>query len=388
MADPIDNGDFSNAGAAQGEAADWTWGHVQAQGGWALFNEALPAYAASMESFEAGWDDNEDWIDELENLIAAVFNEGGGQYESTQESFELWDGLPWRDDFTTTAAEWTSWYNELHGVTTYPLSEESFDEAWLNEPLSTEAGPKWIAGSTMGGRLFSDALTFPLIVTSNRNKMWLFRVDDLDIMEMTVAAGEYSTAAALAAALDTALDTAFGAATKSLQFGSSGDDMIWLGWDGSGTHAENVLLCHPGDDRKSRDIRETIGLKSLSPTGGAGTVSLPLAILNTLPPASLSTETWWVDQWSQIRYTIETEPRSLYDFALEYARTPVVFDDPADPSYFEMFTLTGWFGAGKVWKDRYDPGDLTAAVFNDYGTGTPTTLESFEELWDEEPFPF
>jgi len=416
MTDPIKNRFFEtpDASGTPGEAEDWTWTSSQALGAWAEFNTALVEYLRDREDFAAGWDDCEDWIADLSDIIITVtlFNEGGGVYESTYESFELWgDGVdvwpPWYDGepamiaphevvsppAPASAVGWDSWYATLFGGVLAPLPVEGFEESWDNDPFSTSGAYQWWPGIARNGTFYGKPLDFPVTIEPNKTKLHLVRGAPLTIYTVELTTGQYADSTALVAELNTQLGVAMGVTPHSLGFTSytdaeTGKDGVRFGWDQLTTGSDGfVLAAAPGDDYWN-DARQTLGFASFDPRASYNQVTLPVSILAAPPVGADPDDVWWMDSWSFVVF------RPYYDYyawggwgVIEYNLDPALFGGPFLPSWTlaEMFYIARW--AGGDWVSDIT-GFVVPAMFNDYAPYTPTTTESFEEAWDEEPFPF
>ena len=346
-------------------------------------------------------DTNEVWAADLAAVavISAVFNEGVTAHEDTAEQFQLWTfpggytGPPWLDTWGFIApwedtigpgpTGWTGWYDAIFGGHTEPIRSEAFAEAWGNDPFSTAPGESWHPLSAPNGVLRGSALTFPVTIAPDRARMVVFR-DTPYGYDLTVTAGTYATAPALAAELETRWQAAAGAASGfEFRSWSDGDDAgVEFGWDGS-TATSGMFMLGVLESAKYNDAREALGFDRFGPRGRRTDLSYPVTLLPSAPAGATADDRLLLDSWTMLEVAILTEPRYATDTPVEYGLQHAIFDAIVpDPSWLEEFTLDGWVAIGATWKVHYDPGDLVAAVF----TGA-TTMEQFlasewpDELW-------
>jgi hypothetical protein len=406
---PFQNPSFevANADGRPGEAEGWTWTSHQQAGGWAEFNASDPdlqAWQRAREDFAAGWDHVEDWIDAwtLGLITAALFNEGVPLFETTTELFALWGwpdagpatyvGPPWRDawnmiappDELPGATGWTGWYDDLFGGHAYPLESEQFRESWDTDPLSTAAGPWWYPGTGVGGRLRGRPLAWPVTIPPERASLW-FLNDSGEVYRAALVPGAYADAPALAAMVNAAIAATVpaGAGLAVLPWSGPAGSGLEFGWDGSSHTIGMWMLCRRALDPWG-EARPYLGLSGLGPWGTSSEVVFPAVFATVLPIGVAVTERLLADSWALIDWAWWSDP-VLGDMVLEYEQAGALFDTSWSPGTFlERFDLRGWVSPAAVWRDHWDPGDLTAALFN----AGADNLELFDPaFWPDELFP-
>lgn len=400
-----------------GEAYDWDWQNVQQVGGWADFNSYdmdLDPWYRALESFEAGWDDNQLWIDTFDSLalISALFNAMSGPYRTTVETFDLWSfpditplppasytGPPWRTDFQEWrtddadqpggAVGFSSWYDHLAAVLTFPLGVESFDEAWGNDPFSTGTGPLWQPGTASTARLYGRWIDPPMIA-AGQNRMLLYRGLTDEVAELTLTAAASYTAASLQVELDTALSAAL-PGPHALSFeveedSTTGKLRVSFGWDRATIASESFMFMALKREFYN-DARPSLGLDLVGTDGKMNGVDYAASLISALPLGFSSDDVFVADCWSFSSFSIANDPATGMWFPLVYDQAGAIFDTTIGVNtYLEQFLLAGWFGAGAVWKPAYFGPDLTPVTF-DFGTIDQDTIETFiaaqwpDEIW-------
>lgn len=400
------NPSFEDASASErpGEAAYWEWRSLQTDGAWAEYNATDPGldrWRGAGEGFEAGWNGNEGWVDDLvvTALAAALFNAASPTYYGTTESFEIWGyrddsvvpvvpypGPNWLDAPTYVApceevppTGFAGWYDALMGTHVAPLAIEGFEEAWGTDPLSA-AGQPWWPGTAPDGVLRGAPLSFPVVVPPDRNAVLLYRDLDASVHRLAIPAATYGSAVALAAAFDAALAGALGPGRLVVcaAYTSAQGDGLDLRWDGATLGAESVWLGIAESERWN-DVRPLLGLAALGPGGRQGAVRYPRHLLPAPPPGYAVDEVFLFDPWSLLDFYTAFDANCGGWFAIPYGMLGALFDSALGPGTFvEMYTLAGWVGPTAVWIADYAPGDLTPAMF-DAGT---TNRETFvDTLW-------
>jgi len=411
--DPFANPSFETASTdgRPGEAERWDWQNIQQVGQWADFNSYdidLDAWYRAMESFEAGWSGNQLWVDLIDDLtlVEALFNALSGPYKSTIETFDLWSfppsytGPPWRDDFQEWrtddpdqpggAVGFASWYDEIMASVVYPLGVENFDEAWGNDPLSTARGPLWQPDTAPNGRLIGRWFSFPITIAAGESKLLLYRGSTGEAVQLDLTSGTYADETTLLPMLDAALAAAIPAA-HALSWGyeqdtATGECRLTLGWDQSTVAGEWFLLMTL-EREFYNDAREVLGLDHVGSGGRMNGVDYSAALMAILPLGVTSDDVFVADMWSYTLFDIVQDPATAEWFPLVYLQLGAIFDTLiSGDTYLEQFLLTGWFGAGAVWKSSYTGPDLTAGIF-DFGTPEQDTIETFissrwpDEIW-------
>ena len=363
--EPFPNPSFETAQAdgRPGEAEGWIWESQQAVGGWAEFNatdEALDPYRRDREDFNAGWENNEDWLDDLEaaTTVAAVFNEAAPNYASIYEYFEIWPaGLPWLDSYTLTGAEFTGWHASID------LDAENFDEDWDHDPLTP--GSDWKAAQSVDGLLYGAALTFPLTIEPGKQGLVIFDDHSNEAAFLTVPAGEYATASAIQSALNSLIIAQLPAVDIVVNVWTEGGEQgLIFGWDNAPTSQLEVYLGRL-QRQPYNDAREALGLVSFGPQGQPTELQYPVSLLPSTPSTMEDDDVMLLDVWSMLEMTADSHSDLGGTFARDYDMAWAGFDTAitvATP--VENFKLDGWAGASAVWKASFDPGDLTAALFD------------------------
>ncbi|MGD2043583.1 MAG: hypothetical protein PVJ28_08035, partial [Acidimicrobiia bacterium] len=380
--EPFPNPSFElpRADGRPGEAEGWTWESYQAAGGWAEFNMSDPAldvYQTARENFDAGWSSNEDWIDDLAaaTTVAAVFNEAAPNYSSVYEYFEIWPaGLPWLDSYTLNGAEFSGWHSSIE------LDTENFDEEWGNEPFS--ASSDWKAGVAVDGLIYGTALTFPLTVEPGKQGLVIFDDVTNDAAFLAVPAGEYATASAIQSALNSLIISQLPSVDVVVNVWSeNGEQGLIFGWDNAPSSQLEVYLGRL-QRQPYNDVRETLGWTSFGPQGTPTELQYPVSILPSTPPTMEDDDVMLLDVWTMVELIADSHPDLGGTFARDYDMVWAGFDTAitvATP--VENFKLDGWAGASAVWTPSFDPGDLTAALFD---SGTVDVENFLKAEWPDE----
>jgi len=391
-----------------------TWDDVTAIT--ALFGDGTPA-AASSEGFE--WTD---WYDTLEE--AGALTAGNRSWYGQLHTHDITDVDTGTDDFTvagdvrsafpsgTTIQITGSTANDgqyvvlltfLDGPDTvirisgsipdatvdgqlgpivWSSAVESFDEGWDFDPISSD-----FEAPSVNGRLYSDELTFPLTIRTDKNRLFVYSSIDGAVHEFQLTGQEYADAAALSAELSTKWSTAL--PTSKFSWRYSGN-RIWFGWDGSSTMTSNEVayfLFGPGTDA-DRDVRSIIGLYGLSPSGEPGRVVMPAGYYDGDDAADWTLEgAYQADPWSYLEVRTETDLQDAFEEPVAADRELAVFDvAEADDDYRERFKPDTWGGAAWIGPathggtpDETLTSGFTAAIFDT--DGTPESVEDFEDGW-------
>jgi len=342
------------------------------------FVVSAPPDLVAQERFESAWSGNQNWVEDYLDAILgpAIFSEDTPR-ESPYESHEWYDPL---DELPgPTEAPFTGWAGA-----SYPMDQEDFEDDWQNEFYSE---PSWRPNSALNGRLTGSAVALPINIPANRNKLWIFHTGHSEadaMLAYSIPSGSYTTAASLETALQNAYDAAVSPdpcpVTWEVAEDESGNVTVSVGWPG-GNAVDELLYFAVETGEEAKDCRALLGLDAWAPLRPG--VQAPSSELG-LTPAGIM---YSVDVFSLLNYHVLNDAEVggfwVYDYGLE----PAVFDTAiSDDKVADPFLLTGWYGAGATWKTDYDPGDLTAAVFDT--DGTPEPYEDFEELWDEETLSF
>jgi hypothetical protein len=401
-----------------GDANEWNrYSFYSLVGEWANFNSVDPIttggatalddsgeyqdivrHEQPVEQFVAGWDSNHNWYDDLSDAspAAGVFNENSPAYYSVIESFEIWDGANWADTpnligpYDVTPPDgWNGWYNDDTPSTDLPIEVESFEEAWSNDPFHT--GYDWHSGSASLGYLQGDAITFPFVVSLHNSTLYLLHrigaATSGTLYKLTLTAATYNTAALLATHLNTLMPAALTNAGFEWSSWTSGTTSgLTFGYDGStdtsGTF-NSVVFATPERQAYWKDARVDIGFNSFNPHNTFSEVYYPgTSLLAPLPSGILATDTIICDSYAEIQFATDSPYSGVLLYM--YGQTNAEFDTTiAGDTNWELFLLTGWFGAGAAWKTAYIPADLSAATF----VG-PVTIEQFVNTdWPDELMP-
>jgi len=463
----FNNPSFETAASSgrPGEAEGWEWQSFQDVGWWADFcayRADLAPYRYGREGFEGGWLRAYSWafadetarlaagpftaddvgkaawqIDVNRNYIltnhspitwtesavgenqgavadlpgallaAALFNEGVGTYETTQEIFALWGfppgdaptytGLPWFDSYNlirpcedvlgpySGPTGFDGWYDHVFGTNLDPICTEDFEEAWGNDPLSTSGGQRWCPDTAPNGVMVGAPITFPLEIPPNENQIVII-TDAAGPAMFSLPSNDYPDVATLVADLNAAV--ALHMSGLGLQFGSwseGAEEGLTFGWDGVSLVGIWWAFAALESDR-FRDMRESIGLRSFSPNGYATGVGIPAWLY---PPAALpagvaTTDRFLIDSWSANSFAVLLDP-VVGLWIKENDMNQATFDTAVpDPTILERFTLRGWVAPTAVWIPDLGSVSLTQALFD----GGTEPLEQFEAAeWPDEPFP-
>jgi hypothetical protein len=340
---------------------------------------------------------NEAWIDNLSDVEtnATLFNEGVGVFETIQELFAIWkwgaiQGTPWLDSYTFTSPAtdnppigWSGYAFDIDSD--FPLTLEQFNESWGSDPFTTNFG--WNAVPAQNGKFHSNAIEFPVTILPNKNQLLVkyteaSEVDRFKILTMTP--GEYASATELATMVDTQWQSEIpsGNNIEVVPWIKENESGISFQWDGTSTTLRGVGL-GTVERTKNNDVRETIGLTSLSASTVPSDVKFPAEFYaDDLPSGIIITDTFLIDSWSQYIFLSTSDPNIASDFAKDYTLYAATFDST---TILELLTLVGWFGPGAEWKEYFDVVDLTSALFD---APVNNTMEKFLDTeWPEEPFP-
>ena len=351
--------------------------------------------------------ENQDWLGDLPaaTIAAALFNEGVGNFETTMEIFALWGfppgssptyvGPPWMDAYTLTPpcqdnlgpyagpTGFDGWYDHVFGTNVDPLCVESFEEAWGNDPLSTSGGQRWCPDTAPNGVMRGEAIEFPLFIPPNENQLIILTDASIPAM-FSLPTTSYADIATLVSDLNAQV-AAF-LPGLALEFGSwsEGDqEGLTFGWDGATLAGIWFGLAALESDR-FRDMREKLGLFSLSPNGNATAVSIPAWLYPALPAGVATDDGFLLDSWSANSFGILLDSVvGLY--VKENDMAVAVFDVAVpDPTILERFTIEGWVDPSAVWVTDLSMVALTQAMF-DYGFRPREDFLDGE--WPDEMFP-
>lgn len=455
MADFL-NPSFEVAGTSPGEAADWSWKTYEGvPDPWAEFNASaiseLP-WRSQMELFEARHaiapslyyadaatrlaagpfdedeigavarqaDDSSLWIltaadpaawsaldafneaspKALEDATTAkaLFNAAAATYQTTQESFEFWDGLPYLDPVGYARQDelgvgFRNWYETLltaglpSYVLSYPLAQEGFIDGWVL-PLDL------ICSGAPSGVLRGAALTFPLTIRPNQNRLTVLRLTTETVHEIAITCGEYASAAALAADID---------ATWTAMMGSGPHAAHWSAWQDadagtsglafgvSGTSGlEHCYLCTRART-KDMDARAALGLIGFGPGGAEASFTFPapsIMVFDTVE-ATTADDVFLVDLWSRLNFRFLYEPSVDIDenWLIEDDWHPATFglwDVGGEISYRERWNLQSWFGPDAAYHDDISSMTAVAAAFaGGVGGGSVESFENPAIYWPD-----
>ena len=340
------------------------------------------------EQLTTGW--NQDWVPVLLSAIigAAEFQ---GAPDPLEIMFEQWNqcvedhdgdtyiGPPWiHTEDNLVAHGWEGWFDEAHGSALYLIQQERFDEAWGTGVFDT-VGASWFGGQAPSGVLRGAALTFPVTIHPARNLLHVYREGSDAVVELAITPGMYATAAALAAEIQSLWAAASPAAIVEWSAWTGGEEAgLQLGWDGSSTGSENVML-GIAEEHRTNDVRAEIGFGGLGPQGTPAESRYPAPELSATPPGTPADGIFAIDGWSQINFATDTEARFAYLHPVENGGIAALFDTGVGgltASIIDTFRV--WHGGDIDWKTGYGPGDLTAAAFVG-GVGAGAAFESFED---------
>lgn len=349
---------------------------------------------------------NQGWMADLADvaLEAAVFNSGVPSYEGTVEHFSIWgqtwdlmvwSGRPWLDAYnlippcTDTLGPFggptgfDGWFDHLFSTNLDPIAVESFEEAWGNDPMSTSGGQRWQADTAPGGRIRGKALTFPLTIPPNENRL-IILTDATTPAMFSLPAPTYASLASLVVALN-ALVTAH-LPGLGIEFGSWADgdsEGLTFGWDGS-TSCAIWFAFATLEASMFKDARAKLGLRSFSPGGNFTGVGIPAWWYPTLPAGVDDDDRFLMDSWSANSFITVTDS-VLGLVALENDMVAAVFDSAVpDPTFLERFTLEGWVSPSAVWILDLSAVLLTQAMFD---AGAHDREDFLDTEWPDEMFP-
>ncbi|MEN6368303.1 MAG: hypothetical protein ABFD77_01220 [Thermotogota bacterium] len=348
--------------------------------------------------------ENQDWEDDLVDAEAAVFNAAIPNYKTTVEHFIIWgqtwdmmvwSGTPWLPAYNLTPpcqdtlgpfggpTGFDGWYDHLYGTNLDPLSVESFDEAWGNDPLSTAGGQRWQPDPAPGGRLRGQAISFPLFIPANENRLVI--LTDIGIPAMfSLPSSNYADMATLLTDLNALLtvhlpglgltfDSWLDGTSEGLTFGWDGSTLTAL-WFGFGTLESEM----------TKDSRGRLGLRSFSPGGAYTGVGIPAWFYPSLPAGAGPTDRFLLDSWSCNSILTFTD-LVLGLVVLENDLVGAMFDTAISyPTLLERFLLTSWVSPLAVWVTDLSAVVLVQAMFD---SGAHTREDFLDTEWPDEIFP-
>jgi hypothetical protein len=388
--------DIGNAGHQVDSNTMWIWTEIEETG--------VPPYLGWLKS-TAGT--NENWVDEYEQVIAAIFNIGATLYESTVEEFTIWGseptdpftwtGPPWRDDWVFIqpseepggATGFDSWYDDVYGTSLMALEKESFGEAWGNDPFSTCAGPMWHPGSSHDGRILGASIEFPVQIPPDSNTLVMYN-DYTGLVELSLDVGEYQTIVELATMLQSKWSP-FGFTGMVFGYEEFEDGShITFGADKSYTMSglAGASMFGYRAERQYNDARGILGLETFGPRGMKSEMTCRHWMLGNILNVP-EDEVYILDQWSFVEFVTLTYDSKRY-FA-DYGMLPAVFNTGLGIGevILEEFSLNSWFGTSAVWdSDGYDPDAIPSEVDPALFNSGADDMEEFdpaewpEELWE------
>lgn len=363
----------------------------------------------------SGW--NQAWIDELIATIIGAAEFSGAdtslltmieQWNTCTEDYDgdtivEYDGPGWlyseidlkRQDnavFQGMGAAytgWKGWYDDAISTAYFPLVYESWAEAWGTSPL--DGSVSWISDRAPSGRLKGKAVSFPLVIRPSQNLLQFFHDSTSSVYEIEIPAGTYATSTALAAALQVELGLVLPVTPLEWAAWQDGTtEGVQLQWDGSTAGYEQIIF-GIAEYLKGNDGRSFIGFDSFGPDGGKTDLRYPVSLLTSAPVSTLIDETFLIDGWSQINFTVVQEARFSYWHPIEYGEIAAAFDSGIlTASVLDTFRV--WHGGDIVWKTQYSPPDISEATFTWISLGGPTDTGPIEDFtnatvnWDEHIF--
>lgn len=361
------------------------------------FTDGTPVYGVN----NIGW---HEVISAYTSVVAAAFNGA----EDLYESFEIWGdeftvppswiGAPWLDEFTYLPGSFESTVDYGQAwAKDWRIPFDSFTEAWGNDVLPMQLSLSSLQpGSAHSGRLPSQPLTFPVVISASRNK-FTFSRETFGVYEMTITPGSYATAADLVTELQTALTAALGGDPTSLSWGiwerdDGAEEGIWFGWDGVSTTPEFVSVLSQRSDLPFADARSSLGLDSFGPDGGRSDLRIPRSLAENASggPYDPDEAYYLSDQWALVVYEVFSGDPFLGTYAVVSNWDRGVFDVAVGaPTGVDAFTLTGWTGdPAAIWKSLITDYTLTTAEFDHVPPNDPPSpgapgYRLFEDFFDD-----
>jgi len=346
-------------------------------------------------------------LTEYADVVAAIFNSG----EDLEESFEIWNGQPWKDAFTYVSAEWTSAIDYNEGwAQDWKLSADGFDEAWKVDPFYQGGGGdlQYVPGNALDGFLRSRPLTFPVVVPATRSKFSIYWVRSggapivRKFMDMALTPGQYDTPADLVTELQSAWTTALAGETTFLEWGYTEIDgviQLYLGWDqatGNGKR-ETVRLSSQRSDVSFEDVRQDLAFRGLGPGELDQDLKVPKAYAEdeqTIGPWDQDQPYYLFDAWSWFTVQVE-EFTDVLLHVVPWGWDNALFDTSVGSGFkYDGFFLKGWTDdAAAEWKDNLGLYLTTQAEFDEVppndppappGPGYRLHEDFYDDKWAEE----
>lgn len=355
---------------------------------------------------ESAAGENQGWEDDLVDLAvaAALFNEGIPAFEGTVEHFNIWgqtwdmmvwSGAPWLDVYNLVPpcedtlgpfggpTGFDGWFDHITATNLDPLCSESFEEAWGNDPFSTAAGQRWQPDTAPNGVLRGEAITFPLFIPHNENRLVILTDAAIPAM-FSLPSQTYTSMGPLVADLNAALAAFLPGLGLTWGSWTDGDrEGLTFGWDGS-TLASVWFGFGSLQSELFRDARPRLGLRSFSPGGHYTGVGIPCWLFPSLPAGVSPSDRFLLDSWSANSFlTVVDSVLGL--MVLENDMVGATFDAAVpDPTYLERFGLAGWVSPVAVWIADLSAVVLTQAMFD---SAIHDREDFLDTEWPDEPFP-
>lgn len=344
--------------------------------------------AARTIGLEAATDtgvDDVGWFDDFDSITSVylIFAEGSPA-SATYETFTWADVFPTMDSTTSVEASFESWYGSLVAdPTKWPAAEDTFDEAWDNEWLSSyvatvpQAGAWKPPGISPLAAIVGNELTFPLTLRANGNRLAIYSETDAAWYVLSLTGAIYTDITTLVAHLNAKL--AATGITDDIEFGNIGNT-VTLGWDASAGGVGAIHLAAPAGILANLDARETLGLHPLPADFGAASVNVPVGYYDGTPMASWDeNQQYGVDPWARLVFTTSQDPDTSAWLAESNGDELALFNTlkPAiTNTYAEQFSLGAWYGA------YVPPGSYTGWTPATFDSAlVPEDYEDFEEGW-------
>lgn len=271
----------------------------------------------------------------------------------------------------------------------FEADADDFAQAWVTFLTNSEAPPM----HAIDGVVIGNEVTFPLVISSNRNEMWIYVNTDEELILIQADADTYDTADGLVSNLNTKLSLQTSADLEFSVHNESDDQTsarIGFGWDGTGSTAQEFFFSNQHGRKDDLDIRGSIGLTNFI-NDKSSRIKVPSTWFGKVngTTSKKSPQVWKsaqrffdVDPDSRVSYSIQTTEAGE-NVILYEGHENALFNTLSSPdnSAFEDCIPEGWGGSildFTTWEATLD-----TAIFN---TGSPKSdvgYDDFEDPWED-----